>query len=729
MAAAAEVTHDLDTVLRRITVTTNEAVAEVQTLLERYSDAKQSVPLLVATLAAERNALRSQLKQMRERTSLYSDLSVDSDVDVEVDDEHGGGTLLDDDEYDLIAMAAMPSRAQVRKSILSVLNVATPSVATSTKPLDPVQEEEHESFIIDTISTTPISPASPQSTQSPQSPQSLYNRSSTVAIGTRASSKPMSPISALSSPSSDDGGVSPSARDLSSNSASVPPPSPSHQNEPLIPPRQRQPSATFSDHASNLLVIPKRNQSSAASRLSVLQSTDNAEDSSGAAVGDDSSATSPHLAPKPSTASFAPSESLSASTADEVYMEGFLVKKMNLAFGGVSDGSGSGWGWKPRYFKLKETVLEEYDSKSMNKIGTIHLKSTTIVSALNSSSQTQSAGTAHAFTIVEHKHSIPANINIRHTLCTHAQADRDAWVEAINARIPGGSAQGPAIPPKPRPHRTSEQHARAERQESLESGGSATPTRQQQNGQNQFFQSPGQRTAMNMLQEGAVGVARRGLNMVFGGTDKNKKKELPTKQANEPIFGAPLAKGVTLSKLDPEVPLTSIVSRCLEFLETTQAIKEEGIYRLSGSTSQIQHLRSVFDTDLDLNLVKLAEAGEFIDPHAVTGLLKLYLRELPDSILGPPESELKKEIMKLSNHPSKEDKVSELSRLLPMLPIENYFLLRRLSEHLGRVIAEAGVNKMSMVNLSIVFSPTLGVPGGLLQCMVLDYDGVFGAEE
>ncbi|KAJ3047386.1 hypothetical protein HDU99_009510, partial [Rhizoclosmatium hyalinum] len=111
MAAAAEVTHDLDTVLRRITVTTNEAVAEVQTLLERYSDAKQSVPLLVATLAAERNALRSQLKQMRERTSLYSDLSVDSDVDV-VDDEHGGGTLLDDDEYDLIAMAAMPSRAQ-----------------------------------------------------------------------------------------------------------------------------------------------------------------------------------------------------------------------------------------------------------------------------------------------------------------------------------------------------------------------------------------------------------------------------------------------------------------------------------------------------------------------------------------------------------------------------------------------------------------------------------------
>ena len=55
-------------------------------------------------------------------------------------------------------------------------------------------------------------------------------------------------------------------------------------------------------------------------------------------------------------------------------------------------------------------------------------------------------------------------------------------------------------------------------------------------------------------------------------------------------------------------------------------MKEEGIFRLSGSSTHIKELREAFDRgeEVDLTLVK--------DEHVVTGLLKLYFRELPEPL-------------------------------------------------------------------------------------------------
>ncbi|KAI8611030.1 Rho GTPase activation protein, partial [Chytriomyces sp. MP71] len=100
-----------------------------------------------------------------------------------------------------------------------------------------------------------------------------------------------------------------------------------------------------------------------------------------------------------------------------------------------------------------------------------------------------------------------------------------------------------------------------------------------------------------------------------------------------------------------------------------------------------------------------------------------YLRELPDSVLG--HGEVKRDIVNISNLTEKADKVKELNRLLPLLPDANYALLKHLSAHLQVVIQASTVNKMSMSNISIVFSPTLSVPGGLLQVMVLEHESVF----
>jgi RalA-binding protein 1 len=106
--------------------------------------------------------------------------------------------------------------------------------------------------------------------------------------------------------------------------------------------------------------------------------------------------------------------------------------------------------------------------------------------------------------------------------------------------------------------------------------------------------------------------------------------EQRNKPLNRPIFGAPLSEAVELSQpIGLDVPLPAVVYRCIEYLQVRGAVAEEGIFRLSGSNIVIKALRDRFNIEGDVRLLE----GEFYDVHAVASLLKLYLRELPVSIL------------------------------------------------------------------------------------------------
>ncbi len=98
------------------------------------------------------------------------------------------------------------------------------------------------------------------------------------------------------------------------------------------------------------------------------------------------------------------------------------------------------------------------------------------------------------------------------------------------------------------------------------------------------------------------------------------------------VFGMPIAEAVECCppKGMPDVCLPAVVYRCLEYLEAQDAANEEGIFRLSGSSVVIKNLRDRFNTEGDFDI--LADE-QYFDVHAVASLLKLYLRELPTTIL------------------------------------------------------------------------------------------------
>ncbi|GAA6056564.1 hypothetical protein JCM3770_004364 [Rhodotorula araucariae] len=208
--------------------------------------------------------------------------------------------------------------------------------------------------------------------------------------------------------------------------------------------------------------------------------------------------------------------------------------------------------------------------------------------------------------------------------------------------------------------------------------------------------------------------------------DKNAAASTsPVQQATapaRPVFGVPLTEAVAISRIRPGLELPAIVYRCVEYLEAKNAEHEEGIFRLSGSANVIRLLKERFNAEGDVNLL---QSAEYYDPHAVAGLLKQYLRELPGHLLT---RELHNEFLRVIDLRDRRDRVNALGKLVARLPIEEYTLFRFFFAHLCLIAQNADTSKMNLRNLGIVFAPTLAIPQPLFSLFLVEFDLIFAVE-
>jgi RalA-binding protein 1 len=189
------------------------------------------------------------------------------------------------------------------------------------------------------------------------------------------------------------------------------------------------------------------------------------------------------------------------------------------------------------------------------------------------------------------------------------------------------------------------------------------------------------------------------------------------------VFGSPLGEAVRYNHpVDVDIPLPAVVYRCVEYLDSKNAAGEEGIFRLSGSNVVIKQLKERFNTEGDVNLIT---DDQYYDIHAVASLLKLYLRELPTTILT---RELHLEFLGVTELHDVNEKISALNGLVHRLPRANNTLLRYLSAFLINIINHSDTNKMTVRNVGIVFSPTLNIPAPVFALFLNQYEGIFGEE-
>ncbi|NXU52437.1 RHG31 protein, partial [Turnix velox] len=176
--------------------------------------------------------------------------------------------------------------------------------------------------------------------------------------------------------------------------------------------------------------------------------------------------------------------------------------------------------------------------------------------------------------------------------------------------------------------------------------------------------------------------------------NKGAKQKLKRKGATS-AFGCDLTEYLESSGQD--VPY--VLKSCAEFIETHGIV--DGIYRLSGVTSNIQKLRQEFVSDQCPDLTREVYLQ---DIHCVGSLCKLYFRELPNPLLT---YELYKKFTEAVSRFPEDEQLARIQNVIQELPPSHYRTLEYLIKHLTHLASFSNMTNMHTRNLALVWAPNL----------------------
>lgn len=174
-----------------------------------------------------------------------------------------------------------------------------------------------------------------------------------------------------------------------------------------------------------------------------------------------------------------------------------------------------------------------------------------------------------------------------------------------------------------------------------------------------------------------------------------------------------------------------VLLKCIKFIHD-YGLKEEGLYRVSGSGLQVKALRDAF-----INLGPSFDIPPTTDVHAVTSLVKSFVRELPDQILPvtkchtflsytPSTSFTFENPASFSPFTPEEQDLDPcviptqiLQEILQQLSTYNFAAVHTLTRHFATVVAHSASNRMSVSSLSLILCPTLRIHKSVFAALLL----------
>ncbi|XP_059177597.1 uncharacterized protein LOC131956961 [Physella acuta] len=180
-------------------------------------------------------------------------------------------------------------------------------------------------------------------------------------------------------------------------------------------------------------------------------------------------------------------------------------------------------------------------------------------------------------------------------------------------------------------------------------------------------------------------------------------QRLPSIKKNA-LFGAELETIILRENSGLNVPL--LVSKCVHEVER-RGLETVGIYRLCGSARRKAMLREAFESNaqaVDLSPENVS------DIHVITGVLKDYLRELPEPLFTNSLYQMLLDALSVRLPCDPEGSAKLMLSILECLPSANQDTMALLLNHLRRVASHCDKNKMPIDNLAICFGPVLLCP-------------------
>ncbi|XP_018326316.1 rho GTPase-activating protein 100F isoform X2 [Agrilus planipennis] len=189
-----------------------------------------------------------------------------------------------------------------------------------------------------------------------------------------------------------------------------------------------------------------------------------------------------------------------------------------------------------------------------------------------------------------------------------------------------------------------------------------------------------------------------------------------TRTTNPPLFGVDLETVVSRESRTGGVPggvatgliagtlqVPLIVKRCVEEVER-RGLDIIGLYRLCGSATKKRILREAFERNsrsVDLTPENVP------DINVITGVLKDYLRELPEPLFTKCLYQMMVDALGVCLPDDPEGNAKLMFSILDCLPRINRATLIFIMDHLSLVVSASDRNKMSAQNLATALAPPL----------------------
>ncbi|XP_071799662.1 rho GTPase-activating protein 100F-like [Asterias amurensis] len=166
------------------------------------------------------------------------------------------------------------------------------------------------------------------------------------------------------------------------------------------------------------------------------------------------------------------------------------------------------------------------------------------------------------------------------------------------------------------------------------------------------------------------------------------------------LFGVPLEVVVRRENSRTNIPV--IVHKCIEEIEL-RGINMVGVYRVCGSAKRKKKLHDEFE--MSSSLVDLSREY-YPDLNVITGVLKDYLRELPEPLFT---TKMCQRFMDTFGNPPEDPGRSgeQLVQMIESLSPPNRVTGEYILDHLKLIMVHSETNKMNAYNIAVCFGPVL----------------------
>jgi ferritin len=160
-------------------------------------------------------------------------------------------------------------------------------------------------------------------------------------------------------------------------------------------------------------------------------------------------------------------------------------------------------------------------------------------------------------------------------------------------------------------------------------------------------------------------------------------------------------EGVFGKEINKETPIPTVIENLIGYVEK-ECLGTEGLFRIPGHIKSMNNMKQLINNG-ETDIEKILEICESSKHHSICGILKWFIKDLPDPII--PDDKLD-EFLKESKVTEEGNGIEKFKLILHDLPNENYVVLKRYILMFTK-ITESKETLLTPVTLGMVFGANL----------------------